>query len=172
MTINETAQNDHLNEARVKFITSHDMIAARNLYEAPFDFPPTHKTFLTTNNKPVVKSTDEGTWRRIHLVPFIMFIPVDQRDANFREKKLLPELAGILNWALAGLKEYRRVGLDPPTVVTDAINEYRSDMDIVGSWIEERCEVAPERGRDDCCAPRRLRETGLGTPAPVSPCHR
>jgi putative DNA primase/helicase len=144
VTINETDQNDHLNEARVKFITSHDKIAARNLYEAPFDFTPTHKTALTTNHKPVVKSTDEGTWRRINLVPFIKIIAVEECNQNFREEKLLPELPGILNWALTGLKEYWQKGLEPPTIVTDATNEYRSDMDLVGSWIEERCVVAAD----------------------------
>ena len=111
VTINETEQNDHLNAARVKFITSHDMIAARNLYEAPFDFTPTHKTFLTTNHKPIVKGTDEGIWRRIHLLPFVRVIAAGERDPNFREHVLLPELPGILNWALDGLKEYWKIGL-------------------------------------------------------------
>ena len=32
VAVNETAENDHLNEARVKFITSQDTITARNLY--------------------------------------------------------------------------------------------------------------------------------------------
>jgi putative DNA primase/helicase len=46
VTINETEQNALLNESRVKFITSHDIITARNLYEEPFDFTPTHKTWV------------------------------------------------------------------------------------------------------------------------------
>ena len=32
-----------LNESRVKFITSHDIITARNLYEEPFDFTLTFR---------------------------------------------------------------------------------------------------------------------------------
>jgi putative DNA primase/helicase len=143
VAINETEQNDFLNEARVKFITSHDIITARNLYEEPFDFTPTHKTFLTTNHKPIVRGTDEGIWRRIHLLPFIKVIPAKERDANFRDKKLLPELPGILNWALDGLKEYQRNGLNPPKVVMDATGEYRQDMDIIGNWIDEQCELDP-----------------------------
>ena len=99
VTINETEQNDHLKELRVKYITGHDAITARDLYEGYFDFTPTHKTFLTTNNKPIVKGTDEGIWRRIHLLPFVRVIPAEERDPNFREKMLLPELPGILNWA-------------------------------------------------------------------------
>jgi putative DNA primase/helicase len=140
VTINETEQNDKLNESRVKFITSHDTITARNLYEAPFDFTPTHKTFLTTNHKPIVRGADEGTWRRIHLLPFVETIEPKDRNVHFRENMLLPELSGILNWALAGLKAYQKEGLNPPEAVRNATKEYREDMDIIGQWIEERCE--------------------------------
>jgi putative DNA primase/helicase len=139
ITINETEQHSRLNEARVKFITGHDTITARNLYEEPFDFAPTHKTFLTTNHKPIVRGTDEGIWRRLHLLPFTHIIPVEERDRHFRQKKLMPEMPGILNWALEGLKAYWRDGLNPPQEVLSATQEYRDDMDIVGQWIEERC---------------------------------
>jgi len=141
VTINETEQNDQLNESRVKFITSSDVITARRLYEEPFDFRPTHKSFLTTNHKPIVRGTDEGIWRRIHLLQFSEKIPGSDRVANFRERVLLPELPGILNWALEGLEEYMRDGLNPPTEVTEATKDYRDDMDVVGRWIEARCEI-------------------------------
>jgi putative DNA primase/helicase len=144
VTINETPQHSRLNEARVKFITSHDIITARNLYQEPFDFTPTHKTFLTTNHKPIVRDTDEGIWRRIHLIPFIATIAKESRDRHFREKKLLPELPGILNWALEGLRSYWRDGLSPPREVIMATKEYRDDMDIIGQWIDERCEKNAE----------------------------
>jgi putative DNA primase/helicase len=143
LTINETQQNDFLNEARMKFITSHDTITARNLYEAPFDFTPTHKTFLTTNHKPIVRGTDTGIWRRLHLVPFLTTIEPESRDPHFREKMLTPELSGILNWAIDGLKAYNRVGLNAPQAVASATAEYHHDMDIVGLWIEERCVRDP-----------------------------
>ena len=141
VTINETPQHSRLNEARVKFLTSHDVTTARNLFQEPFDFTPTHKTFLTTNHKPIVHDTDEGIWRRLHLIPFITTFPKGERDRSFRENKLLPELSGILNWALEGLRAYLKSknGLDPPEEVMDATKEYREDMDIVGRWIAERC---------------------------------
>jgi putative DNA primase/helicase len=141
VTINETEQNALLNEARLKFITGHDIITARNLYQDPFDFTPTHKTFVTTNHKPIVRCTDEGTWRRIHLIPFIQTIPPEDRVRNFREERLMPERPGILNWALEGLAAYHREGLNPPDTVLDATREYREDMDLIGAWIEERCSL-------------------------------
>ena len=139
VTINETEQNALLNESRVKFITSHDIVTARNLYEEPFDFNPTHKTWLTTNHKPIVRGIDEGIWRRIHLLPFTKTIPAKKREVNFRERVLLPELPGIINWSLDGLRAYWRDGLRPPEIVTHATKEYREDMDLIGHWIAERC---------------------------------
>jgi putative DNA primase/helicase len=102
VAINKTAENDHLNEARIKFITSQDTITARNLYGHLFDFFPTHKTSLTTNHKPIVRGTDEGIWRRVQLIPFTIIIPKNAVEKDFRERRLMPELPGILNWALAG----------------------------------------------------------------------
>jgi putative DNA primase/helicase len=144
VTVNETEQHSQLNEQRVKFITSHDVITARNLFEDPFDFRPSHKTFLTTNYKPIVKGTDDGIWRRIHLLPFTTIIAKGDRDPSYREKKLLPELSGILNWALEGLRAYWSEGLNPPPEVTEATDEYRVEMDIIGSWIEDRCQSLPD----------------------------
>jgi putative DNA primase/helicase len=143
VAVNETSENEHLNEARVKFITSHDTITARHLYQGFFDFAPAHKTFLTTNHKPIIRGTDTGIWRRIHLLPFTVTIAPEKVEKDFRETRLVPELPGILNWALAGLQAYLKDGLNPPRAVLDATGEYRQDMDAVAQWIEERCDVDP-----------------------------
>lgn len=143
VAVNETAENDQLNESRVKFITSQDMLTARNLYGHFFDFFPTHKAMITTNHKPIIRGTDEGIWRRVHLVPFLISIPPQSVERDFRERRLLRELPGILNWALDGLADYLKVGLAPPPSVLASTNEYRSDMDVIGQWIEERCDVDP-----------------------------
>ncbi|WMT75941.1 phage/plasmid primase, P4 family [Bradyrhizobium sp. Ash2021] len=141
VAVNETAENDQLNEARVKFITSQDMLSARPLYGHLFDFFPTHKTFLTTNHKPIIRGTDEGIWRRVHLIPFTIAIDANSVQKDFRERLLLPELSGILNWALAGLAAYLKEGLNPPKSVLASTQEYREDMDVIGQWIADRCDL-------------------------------
>jgi P4 family phage/plasmid primase-like protien len=138
VTVNETQEGDHLSESRVKFITSHDITTARFLYENPFDFTPTHKTWLTTNKKPIIKGTDLGIWRRVQMWPFLVTIPEKERDRRFRQNRLIPELPGILNWALRGLRKYHTLGLKPPPAVIEATEEYRADMDVLGQWIKER----------------------------------
>lgn len=141
VAVNETAENDQLNETRIKFITSQDMVTARNLYGHYFDFFPTHKTVITTNHKPIIRGTDEGIWRRVHLVPFLVSIDPASVERDFRERRLVPELPGILNWALDGLAQYLQIGLSPPESVRASTQDYRADMDVVGQWIADRCEV-------------------------------
>ena len=144
VAINETAENDMLNETRVKYITSQDTIAARHLHKEFFDFDPTHKTFITTNHKPVVHGTDVGIWRRIHLIPFTIALDkIGKIERDFRERRLLPELSGILNWAIEGAVIYNRDGLNPPATVLAATEDYRKDMDVVGQWLTDRCERDP-----------------------------
>jgi putative DNA primase/helicase len=116
------------------------MITARNLYGHFFDFFPTHKTFITTNHKPIVRGTDEGIWRRIHLLPFTVIIPTSLIEKDFRERRLVPEMAGILNWAMEAVAAYLKDGLNPPPIVrAAATDDYRQDMDVVGQWLDERC---------------------------------
>ncbi|MEJ0096389.1 MAG: phage/plasmid primase, P4 family [Methylocella sp.] len=138
--INETSENDQLNEKRVKYLAGKDTLYGRALFEAPINFTPTHKPFLRTNHKPKIKGTDVGIWRRIHYVPYLVTISDAEKDEDFRENKLVPELPGILNWCLEGLKDYlANGGLRPPEIVSKATAQYRKDMDGVGLWIGLFC---------------------------------
>ena len=61
-------------------LTSQDTVTARNLYGHLFDFFPSHKTFVTTNHKPVIRGTDDGIWRRVQLIPFTVAIDKNARS--------------------------------------------------------------------------------------------
>jgi putative DNA primase/helicase len=145
VAINETREGAILNEARLKYITGHDTISARFLHENPFDFYPSHKPFITTNHKPIVRGTDHGIWKRLHLWPYTVKIPKEEIEREFRERKLMPERSGILNWMLTGLRAYlQRGNLAAPAAVDGATAAYRQDMDVIAQWIEERCSVHPQ----------------------------
>jgi putative DNA primase/helicase len=139
ISINETRENAVLSEERVKTLSSNEQIEARFLNENPFTFMPTHKVDVTTNHKPIIKGTDEGIWRRIHLVPFEVRISDEDCDPNYREKYLMPELSGILNWMLEGFKRYNEIGLAPPDEIQDATNAYRSELDVIEQWLQDSC---------------------------------
>jgi putative DNA primase/helicase len=92
---------------------------------------------MATNHKPVIKGTDFGIWRRIKLIPFTTTIPVEKQDKSL-EQKLKPEASGILNWLLEGAARWRREGLKAPSVILNATDEYRGEMDVIGNFLKER----------------------------------
>jgi putative DNA primase/helicase len=58
---------------------------------------------------------------------------------------LTPELPGILNWMLKGLKDYLTdMKLRPPKIVQEAKEVYQKEMDSVGQWIDISCEHTPD----------------------------
>jgi phage/plasmid-associated DNA primase len=108
-----------------------------------FDFKPTHKLWLSTNHKPEIRGTDNAIWRRIRLVPWAVSIPPAEQDKKLPEK-LRAELSGILAWCVEGCLEWRRGGLQAPDEVRRATGAYRSEMDIIGAFLRDECEL----GRD------------------------
>ena len=142
--INETDSRDWLNEQRVKYLAGRDEMAARGLYERPVTWKPTHKPWMRTNHKPKIRGTDLGIWRRIHYVPYCVTISEEEKIADFRERFLVPEHAGIFNWMLRGWISYLGAGrkLQPPACVQEGNAAYKKEMDVTGRWIELAVEPA------------------------------
>ena len=138
----ETEQNRRLNESLVKAVTGGDRIAARFLHKEFFEFEPQFKVFLGTNHKPEIRGQDHAIWRRLRLIPFTETIPDEEQDKELPEK-LKEELPGILNWALEGRRAWLEDGLQEPQEVVQATLDYRTESDILGEWIEDRCVIAP-----------------------------
>ncbi len=137
----ELERSKLLDEALVKRLTSEEPISARFLRQEFFEFKPTGKIFLSTNYKPTIRGTDDGIWRRIRLIPFEHKFEGEERIENFADKFLLPELPGILAWAVRGLLRMRSEGMKPPEIVMDATREYKSAEDGVGAFLDEYCDL-------------------------------
>ena len=133
-------------EPRVKAFASADTMTARNLFEGPVTWKPTHKVVLTGNHKPIVRGQDEGIWRRLKLIPFERVIPPERRDLDL-PTKLRAELPGILNWAIEGCAAWQR---DPQCLesacasIVAATAEYREESDRLASYLGECCLLAPD----------------------------
>jgi putative DNA primase/helicase len=138
--MNETSQGSRFDEAKLKDLTGSDSLTARFLHREFFDFQPTHKLVIRGNHKPAILGTDAGIWRRLRLVPFTVSIPADEQDRQLLDK-LRRELPGILHWAVQGCLQWQRVGLAPPTSITEAVEAYRTESDTLGRFIEECCQV-------------------------------
>lgn len=140
----EVSQNMSLDEAAVKDMTGGEPITAKRMHKNPVTFSPTHKLAMFGNHKPKIKGNDNGFWRRMYLVPFLATIPEEQRR-DMREilAEFQVEIAGMLNWAIAGYRDFAKNGLIVPKIVNEAVEEYRKNSDPLGDFLEEVYELNP-----------------------------
>jgi putative DNA primase/helicase len=140
---NETEEGRRLAEARIKDMTGGDTLSGRMPYgKADITFAPTHKLIIVGNHKPEITDNSHGMWRRVLLTPFQQTIPEAERDPRLLEA-LKREGSGVLNWMLAGLREYQRNGLQVPDKIKGATAAYRDEQDVIGEWVAERCKSGP-----------------------------
>ncbi len=140
----EVEDGRRLAESLVKTLTGGDRVRARRMRQDFWEFAPTHKVFMAVNHKPQVKGNDTAIWRRIRLIPFTETIPPAEQDKKLPEK-LRAELPGILRWVVEGCLEWRREGLKAPEEVRQATGQYRSEMDVIGAFLKDECEISPAR---------------------------
>ncbi|MEX2376004.1 MAG: phage/plasmid primase, P4 family [Dehalococcoidia bacterium] len=143
VTVSESNQSEKLDEGLVKQITGGDKLVARPLYGHPVEFKPTFKVWIATNNRPQITGTDDGIWRRVMLVPFVVSIPKEQQDHALAQK-LEAERKGIFAWAVQGCIAWQKEGLNPPAKVQAAVSEYRSTSDVFSQFLEDRCLLEDE----------------------------
>ena len=93
--------------------------------------------------------TDDGIWRRLVFIPFLVQIPDSKKDLNLKDK-LLREAPGILNWAVDGALMWQQEGLknDIPEIVKSSNKSYRKEMDVIGNFLEDCCDLG-ENERDN-----------------------
>lgn len=135
----ETGEGVAMDEALLKTMTGGDMIAARKAYESMMSFRAMAKIAVMGNHKPVIKGTDWAVWSRVRMVPFlrIFTVPDETLKQRFRD-----EAPHILAWMLDGCIAWQRRGLkDVPGAVGVATSAYREEMDVIGSWLNDRIDL-------------------------------
>lgn len=127
-----------LNEPLIKDMTGGDCIAARHPKGRPFNFMPTHKLVMFGNHKPQVRDFSEGFWRRLLLIPFDAVISgSEKKDPSVIDAEFKKELPGILNWGIAGWRDYKQNGLVIPDRVRAAVIQYRNETDVISEFFTD-----------------------------------
>jgi putative DNA primase/helicase len=139
----EGSEGRQLAERLVKALTGQDTVKVRHLYGQPFTFRPQFKLWLSTNAKPTIRGTDDGIWRRIHLIPFNRTISKSEQDHALEPALQGDELPGILRWAVDGCAEWLERGLAVPKEIEAATGAYRDEMDTFGQFLDDQCELDP-----------------------------
>lgn len=139
----EPNEGMRIDEGLLKQLTGDDVVTARKLFGDEFEFKPEFKLWMATNHKPIIRGTDTGIWRRIHLIPFTVQIPEDKVDRHLKYK-LAKELEGIFYWAVEGCMLWQKEGLTMPKAVLDAVKEYRHEMDVISAFLDACCREGGE----------------------------
>lgn len=141
----ELEEGTRLNTGMVKQLCSIDPIEAEKKFKDPFHFDPSHTLVLYTNHLPKVSANDDGTWRRLIVIPFNAKITGKSDIKNYAD--YLFENAGpfIMTWIIEGAKKAIDKGykFKEPKLVADAINAYREENDWLGQFVEDHCDVGP-----------------------------
>lgn len=139
----EMQEGARLNDSTVKQLCSVDDIFAEKKYKDPFSFSPSHSLVLYTNHLPRVSASDDGTWRRLIVIPFNAKIEGKSDIKNYGDYLYQNAGESILAWIIEGAKkvidlEYK---FAVPAIVQKAIDDYRNQNDWFGNFLAEKCDV-------------------------------
>ena len=133
-----------LREAFVKLITGGDTVTARRMCEDFWYMNPTWHVHVSFNDPPTINGTDDGIRRRLKIIPWRASFKGAQQDSTLKTRLESEEFrAGILNWCLAGMRDFLANGMPLAMAVTEATDEYVAGQDLLGGFLEECCELYP-----------------------------
>lgn len=134
----ETQEGRKWDEQRIKQLTGGDPVKARFMRMDNFVYSPAFKLWFVGNHQPHVRTLDDAMKRRIHMIGF--FTKPAKVDGMLREK-LRAEYPQILQWFINGCIEWQKNGLAAPEAVFKVTEQYFSDQDMMGSWLQECTEA-------------------------------
>jgi phage/plasmid-associated DNA primase len=153
----EPDQNEKLNTARIKQWSGGDVVEARGLFSEQEKFVLMAKIFLSCNDLPPVSSTDNGTWRRMVLIPhtatFVDPGKPTNPEAHIYTKDLQLEQK-LRKWRTSFLSmlvhyyenSYMKSGLREPECVVAASNKYKEENDTFASFLSDNFVLEPGAG--------------------------
>lgn len=139
----EAEEGKRVAEAQTKWLTGGDRLKARRMGKDYFEFEPSFKIWLVANHRPIIYGTDMAIWRRIYMVPFTVQLPESEKVLGYDKLLVQEEGPGILEWVVEGATQWYRYGLQVPTAVRAAVQEYRDEMNVIGQFMTE-CVVVDE----------------------------
>jgi putative DNA primase/helicase len=155
----EPDNGEKLNSARMKQMSGEDIVEARGLFSDQEKFKMMGKIFLACNDLPPVSSMDNGTWRRIRVIPHIAtFVDADKSEDSTRyiyHKDLdLSEKMKHASWRIAyfGIlvyyfeTRYLKFGLREPESVKAASNKYKQENDTFTAFASDTFVVEAGAG--------------------------
>ena len=151
--INEISQTDKIYEGSMKELTGSDRISCRALYKSRITYTPQFKIIILTNVLPEIQARDDGTWRRVKVVPFVAqfketLTAEEKKNPNYHLKDYTLE-EKLVAWkdtfvSMLIHKAFETDGLVKDCeIVLRASKEYKMNQDHAMKFIEEKIISAP-----------------------------
>lgn len=139
----ENQQGARLDDGNIKKLCSTDKIKGEKKFKTEFIFEPSHTLVLYTNHLPKVTALDDGTWRRLKVVPFSHKFAGKEDTKNFSDVLYDESKEYILKWIIEGsVKVYEsHFKLVTPKAVNDATNQYREINNWIDAFLNEECNL-------------------------------
>lgn len=145
LSASENKKGSTLDEELIKKLSGGDKVKCRFLFHEEFEFTPILKLWWAFNHAPRLRDMTHSMWRRVKLIPFneritdAEKVPIEQIIKKFKD-----ELPGIFNWAIEGLKLYQQEGLQDINSITQTVDEFKIEQDILNPWIVDELVVGDE----------------------------
>jgi len=144
----EPEEGEKINTSLMKQLSGQDMLKVRGLYKAQEGFVFTARIFMSANTLPGVSSMDNGTWRRIMVIPHVATFVEEGKPTNpaahihprdplldVKINRWRPYFASLLAWYYE--HHYLKHGLAPPPQVTAASTQYKEENDSFAAFCQE-----------------------------------
>ena len=149
----EPEEKEKINAGEMKEISGGDMIQARELYSAPFEFKPQFEIILMCNEKPTIEDKTNGAWRRVQVYPFpSSFVDPKKKGLINPKKNIYPmdkELPiKLKKWPMVFMgmlltiwkNMENKSDYEIPESIRMETENYKNENDIIGQWISESLE--------------------------------
>jgi putative DNA primase/helicase len=130
-----------LNTSLIKSFSGGDQMTARRMFEDEWQFYPECLLLYSTNEKPTVRESTQGIWRRVRLIPFLATFAAGTENRKLAQVLLEEESEGILCWIIAGAKAYLADGLLCPERILSETAKYQNEEDLVSGWLDDCCTI-------------------------------
>jgi phage/plasmid-associated DNA primase len=146
--LNETSENDAVDEEQIKCITGRDKKNVRGIYGKAFDMDMEFAPFVCTNFKPKISLSDPAMWERVCPLLFPVSFLRDPEPNNPNHRKIDEDLGRKLkmhsnmermyNWLIRCSLYYTQNQDKPfPNVIKEEITKYRMECNVIIEFIEE-----------------------------------
>jgi P4 family phage/plasmid primase-like protien len=140
--VDESRVERQLNAERLKALTGSKRVRARFMRRDFFEYHARFKLWIAGNGQPKLSDRSDGIWTRMHLIKCLGKVTENQKIKNYGDLLYAEEASGILNWALRGLVDWRKLGsLGAPASVRHDVEAYREEEDYERQFAEEHLVV-------------------------------